>query len=42
MITGIAEPTSLGCVRAFDFISANISTIESWEKDPDCKVCGAL
>lgn len=39
LITGIAEPQSLGRLWAFDFDTANMSTIESWNINPDCNIC---
>ncbi|MHB1949412.1 MAG: HesA/MoeB/ThiF family protein, partial [Gammaproteobacteria bacterium] len=39
IVTGIAEPQSLGRLCSFDFISAQITISESWEKNPDCQVC---
>ncbi len=39
IITGIAEPQSLGQLCTFDFLSSKITISESWEKDPECLVC---
>src|SRR3990167_191579 len=38
-VTGISKPKSFGKVWAFDFDSATMSNIESWEKNPDCHIC---
>jgi len=42
ILTGIAEPQSLNRLCAFDFNSADISIIESWEKKAKCNVCFSL
>lgn len=39
IVTGIAEPQSLGKLCSFDFISAQITTSENWQKNPNCQVC---
>ncbi len=39
MITGISEPSSSGCVKAFDFATTTISTIEHWSQNPNCSTC---
>ena len=39
VVTGIAEPQSLGKICSFDFISSQLKVSESWEKNPDCLVC---
>ena len=39
IITGIAEPQSLGKLCAFDFISSEVMVSESWEKNPLCPIC---
>lgn len=39
LVTGIAKPQSFGKLWAFDFDTANMSAIESWEKNPQCQIC---
>jgi len=39
IITEIAEPQSLGRLCTFDFISSQITTSESWKRNPDCSTC---
>ena len=39
IVTGIAEPQSLGQLCTFDFSSSQITISESWQKDPECSVC---
>jgi len=39
IVTGIAEPQSLGRLCTFDFLSSQITTSESWEKNPECSIC---
>lgn len=39
VITRIAEPQSLGQLCTFDFLSSQITTSESWKKNPDCPTC---
>ena len=38
-VTGISKPISFGKLWAFDFDTANMSVIESWEKNPQCPIC---
>jgi len=39
IVTGVAEPQSLGKLCAFDFISSQITISESWQKNPACLMC---
>ena len=39
IITGIGTPQSLGCVYTFDFLTSQVTTTESWEKNPACQTC---
>jgi len=39
IITGIEEPKSLGKLQAFDFHTTTISTLESWDVNPNCVIC---
>lgn len=38
-VTGISEPKSFGKLQAFDFDTTNVSTIESWNINPNCIIC---
>jgi molybdopterin/thiamine biosynthesis adenylyltransferase len=39
IITGIAEPQSLGQLCTYDFATSQITISESWKKNPACPVC---
>jgi len=39
IVTGISEPKSLEKLCAFDFVSANTSIVETWEKNAACLIC---
>jgi thiazole/oxazole-forming peptide maturase SagC family component len=41
IITGIAEPQSLGKMCTFDFLTSQITTTENWKRAPDCLICRA-
>lgn len=40
LATRISEPQSLGKLSAFDFTTAQLSILESWNRDPLCSSCG--
>lgn len=42
LITGIAEPLSLGTLNSYDFIDGKISTLESWGRNQQCAVCSGI
>ena len=39
IVTGIAEPQSLGQLCTFDFVSSQTAIAERWEKNSNCSVC---
>lgn len=39
IVTGIAEPQSMGNLCVFDFISSQFTVSESWKKNPVCPIC---
>lgn len=42
IITGLDKPMALGKMMEINFFNLNIQEISSWDKQPDCPVCGSI
>ena len=42
LITGLQPPSLTNKLKEFRFDDMIIETCETWEKQPDCPVCGSL
>lgn len=40
LVTGISQPISLGKMMEFNLVDFQLKEISSWEKRPDCSICG--